>query len=247
MTSGFAVIMPAAGQSARFGDSHYKKPFAPLGARPVWMHSAERFSHRGDVKQLLLVISEEDRDDFRQRFGGSAALLGVQLVVGGRQRADSVRNALEKVRDDLDYVAVHDAARPCLVDAWISRVFAAAQQHGAAILAAPITGTVKRANAQQVIESTQSRAGLWEAQTPQVFRRDWLVEAYAKWPGGEATDESQMVEHLGKPVHLVPCSRMNLKITTQDDLRLAAQILPALPKPKLPGSTHPFPKDDHWR
>jgi 2-C-methyl-D-erythritol 4-phosphate cytidylyltransferase len=240
MMSGFAVILPAAGQSVRFGDMHYKKPFAPLGPSPVWMHAAERFTQRSDVKQLLLVISEDDREDFRERYGGSAALLGVQIVVGGRQRADSVRNALEKVREDVEYIAVHDAARPCLAESWIDQVFAAARQHGAAILAAPIVGTVKRVNAQQVIAATESREGLWEAQTPQVFRRDWLVEAYAKWPGGAATDDSQMVEQLGKSVHIVPCSRMNLKITTKDDLRLASRILQALPKPQLPGSPPQF-------
>jgi len=246
----FAVILPAAGRSTRFRDQHYKKPFAPLAGRAVWLHSAERFLNRRDVKQVIVVVAEEDREEFSRKFGANLAIMGVELCKGGAERADSIQNALARVRDDIDFVAVHDAARPCLADKWIDQVFAAAEQTGAAILAMPISATLKRTKGGKpspLIAETVDRAGLWEAQTPQVFRRDLLNKAYAARAGASPTDDAQLVERLGAAVALVEGSPMNLKITTKDDLRLAEQILKVLPKPKPEGVSHPFADDDLWR
>ncbi|HEX6961590.1 MAG TPA: 2-C-methyl-D-erythritol 4-phosphate cytidylyltransferase, partial [Lacipirellula sp.] len=131
------------------------------------------------------------------------------------------------------------------------QVFAAAEQGGAAILAVPISATLKRAEkggkGAPVIAETIDRSGLWEAQTPQVFRRDLLNNAYAARGGSASTDDAQLVERLGQSVALVEGSPMNIKITTKDDLRLAEQILKVLPKPKLEGFSHPFANDDMWR
>ena len=93
------------------------------------------FSIGQDVKQVIVVIDDEDREDFSRMFGANIAIMGVEVCAGGAERADSVQNALAKVRDDIDFVAVHDAARPCLADKWIDAVFAAAEKTGAAILA----------------------------------------------------------------------------------------------------------------
>lgn len=243
----FAVILPAAGQSSRFQDRHYKKPFANLAGRAVWLHSAERFLNRDDVKQVIIVVSPEDRDEFQSKFGANIAILGIEIVAGGRERADSVANALARVRPDIDFVAVHDSARPCLANEWIDDVFAAAQKSDAAILAIPVVGTLKRAGANHTIKETVSRQDLWEAQTPQVFRRQLLLDAYAQRRDSQPTDEAQLVEQLGRPVTIVPGSPINLKITTREDLRLAEHVLKALPKPKLLGPTHPFADDDMWR
>ncbi|WP_145086827.1 2-C-methyl-D-erythritol 4-phosphate cytidylyltransferase [Anatilimnocola aggregata] len=243
----FAVILPAAGKSSRFGDAFYKKPFAPLENRPVWMHAAEKFSNRPEVKQLLIVISPEDKDDFDEKFGGNAAMMGIEVVVGGTERSDSVQAALSRVRDDIDFVAVHDAARPCVAEEWIDRVFAAAEQTGAALLAAPVTATLKRVGNDKIIRETVPRETLWEAQTPQVFRRQLLLDAYARRGTELATDDAQLVERLPHPVTVVPCSAMNLKITSKDDLRLAAAILKVLPKPTLLSAPHPFADDHLWR
>ncbi|MEX2316833.1 MAG: 2-C-methyl-D-erythritol 4-phosphate cytidylyltransferase [Pirellulales bacterium] len=245
-----AVILPAAGQGRRFHDKAYKKPFAPLGGRAVWLHSAERFLNRANVKQLIVVIAAEDRDLFDMKFGANIAILGVQVVEGGKERADSVQRALEKLKDGIDFVAVHDAARPCLADPWIDDVFAAAERDGAAILASPIAATLKRVDdkgqPKRIVETVDRRA-LWEAQTPQVFRRDLILQAYAKRGSEPVTDDAQLVERLGHPVTIVPCSPLNLKITTRDDLKLAEQVLKVLPKPKLEGFQHPFAGDDLWR
>lgn len=245
--STFAVILPAAGQSRRFHDKAYKKPFAPLGGRAVWLHSAERFMNRADVKQVIVCISAEDRELFNVKFGANIAILGVEVVEGGEQRTDTVQRALERVKSDIDFVAVHDAARPCIADPWIDSVFAAAERNGAAILAAPVQSTLKRADQKKHITETVSRESLWEAQTPQVFRRQLLIEAYAKRGREPVTDDAQLVERLGKPVTIVPCSQLNLKITTRDDLKLAEQVLKVLPKPKLDAFQNPFAGDDLWK
>jgi len=173
--------------------------------------------------------------------------MGVEVIEGGAERIDSVQRALERVKDDIEFVAVHDAARPCIVDPWIDDVFAAAARDGAAILATQVQATLKRADQQKRITETVSRDGLWEAQTPQVFRRELLIEAYAKRGQGAVTDDAQLVERLGHAVTIVPCSPLNLKITTRDDLKLAEQVLKVLPKPKLEGFQHPFADDDLFR
>jgi 2-C-methyl-D-erythritol 4-phosphate cytidylyltransferase len=239
--------MPAAGKSSRFADQNYKKPFAPLAGRPVWLHAVERFMSRDDVKQLIVVISPEDREDFNFKFAANVAILGIDVVEGGEERLDSVAKALARVKPNIEYVAVHDAARPCLADQWISSVFAAAERTGAAMLAIPVAGTLKRVGANHVITETVSREGLWEAQTPQVFRRQLLLDAYAARGDFHATDDAQLVERLGHPVTVVTGSPINLKIATREDLRLAEHAIKALPKPKLIGPSHPFADDDKWR
>jgi 2-C-methyl-D-erythritol 4-phosphate cytidylyltransferase len=243
----FAVIVAAAGSSSRFKNQNYKKPFAPLANKAVWLHSAEKFLARDDVKQLILVIGAEDRENFAFKFGANVAIMGIDVVEGGSQRADSIQRALARVKPDIDFVAVHDAARPCLADEWITQVFDAAEKSGAAILAVPVSGTLKRASADHTVVETIARDNLWEAQTPQVFRRQLLLEAYAKRGDFHATDDAQLVERVGHAVTIVPGSPINLKITTREDLRLAEKALAALPKPKFTGPAHPFADDDMWR
>ncbi len=245
--SRFAVILPAAGRGSRFHDKSYKKPFAPLANKSIWLHSAERFLGRDDVVQTILVIAPEDREQFFFKFGANIAFMGVDVVDGGAERADSIEAALGHLKPQAEFVCVHDAARPALADAWIDAVFAAAEKTGAAILAVPVAGTLKRVGPDRKIEETVSREGLWEAQTPQVFRRELLLEAYAKRDGFQATDDSQLVERIGHPVTVVPGSPINIKITTKEDQRLAEHSLRALPKPKLSGPSHPFADGDMWR
>ena len=242
----FAVILPAAGRSSRFRDKSYKKPFAPLANKAIWLHSAERFLGRrrrgaddpGDCARGPRPISTSSSPP-------TSPFWAFEVIDGGAERADSVEAALARVKPEADFICVHDAARPCLTDAWIDDIFAAAEKTGAAIFAIPVAGTLKRVGADHKIEETVPRDSLWEAQTPQVFRRQLLLEAYAKRGGFPATDDAQLVERIGHPVTVVPGSPMNMKITTKEDQRLAEQALKALPKPKLPGPLHPF--DDRWR
>lgn len=235
----FAVIIPAAGQSSRFGDSRRKKPFVELKGRPVWVRAVEVFANRDDVAQLLIVVSPEDMEFFKEKFQANLAFMAVEIVPGGKQRADSVKNALARVRADIDFVAVHDAARPLIVKQWIDRIFAAAEQSGAAIPATPISSTIKRVANGRIVE-TVPRENLWAAQTPQVFRRQLLLDAYSRWDGSEATDEANLMERIGQPVTIVEGSPLNIKITTQEDFKMAEALLGALPQEKGLRSLHPF-------
>jgi 2-C-methyl-D-erythritol 4-phosphate cytidylyltransferase len=238
----FAVILPAAGRSSRFGDPKQKKVYAELDGRAVWLRAAEPFVNRDDVAQILLVIAPEDRELFERRFRPSVAFMNIRVVDGGAERSDSVARALELVDDSCDYVAIHDAARPCLTAEQVDAAFAAARAHGAALLAVPVSDTVKRVNAEKLAVETVSRHDLYLAQTPQIFRRDLILRAYANRGrlGTPATDDAQLVEAIGHPCAVIESSAMNLKVTTAADLRLASAVLHALPKPKRDGPAHPF-------
>ncbi|MHC4880740.1 MAG: 2-C-methyl-D-erythritol 4-phosphate cytidylyltransferase [Planctomycetota bacterium] len=240
----FAVILAAAGQSSRFGAKtpREKKVFQELKGRAVWLRSAEAFQNRDDVVQTLLVVSPDDLDWFKEKFQPNLAFMDIEVVAGGAERADSVQNALARVGSDVDFVAVHDAARPLIAKAWIDDIFAAAIETGAAIPGTPISSTVKKV-ADGVIEKTVPRTGLYAAQTPQVVRRELLLEAYAQRGSKPATDEASLVEHLGHPVMLVEGSQLNIKITTKSDLQIASAFLELLPKEKTLETLHPFADD----
>ncbi|MCS6864328.1 MAG: 2-C-methyl-D-erythritol 4-phosphate cytidylyltransferase [Gemmataceae bacterium] len=225
----FAVILPAAGRSSRFGGME-KKPFLSLAGRPIWQRSAEQFWNRDEVSKVYIVIAPEDRDDFRRRFGHLLAFSNAEVVDGGAERWESVANALARIPTDVEFVAIHDAVRPLVSGSLIDAVFRAAQQHGAAMLAIPVADTLKHVDATtHHVTATVSRSGLWQAQTPQVFRRDWLLEAYAQRHTITApiTDDAQLLETVGHPVVVVPGSPLNLKITTKADFELAEAILAA--------------------
>jgi 2-C-methyl-D-erythritol 4-phosphate cytidylyltransferase len=237
--STFAVILPAAGQSTRFADAWRKKPFVDLKGRPIWVRAAEAFLNRTDVVQTLICIAPDDVSWFKEKFVANLAFMNVEIVPGGTSRVESVQQALARVRPEAEFVAVHDAARPLIVRKWVDAVFTAAQEHDAAIPAVPLTSTIKRVDRGRLVE-TVDRRGLWSAQTPQVFRRTLLLEAFAKRDGFDATDEAQLVERIGHAVAVVEGWPMNLKITTKDDLRMAEALVDCLPQDKPLGSLHPF-------
>ena len=242
----FAVILPAAGKSSRFHDKE-KKPFTNLDGRAVWLRTVELFVTRDDVCQCLIVVAPEDQEMFRRRYTPNLAFLNVKIADGGRERFESVANALRLLPDEAEFVAVHDAVRPCLESSAIDAVFARAAQAGAAVLAVPIADTVKKVD-QGKVQSTVSRQGLWLAQTPQVFRRDWLVAAYSDRArlGKDVTDDAQLIEAAGHPVSVVEGSPTNIKITTRADLALADAILKSRPRPKGSGPIHPFAEEEMW-
>nr|ABX10565.1 4-diphosphocytidyl-2C-methyl-D-erythritol synthase [uncultured planctomycete 5H12] len=243
----FAVLIAAAGRSSRFNDPSYKKPFIKLHQKPVWLHSVERFQKRSDVKQVIIVISPEDQEEFMMKFGPNVAVLGLDVALGGDQRSDSVRNGMQKLDDGIEYVAVHDAARPCVSEDDIQAVFQAAEKSGAAILATPVTSTLKRVGTDHQIEETVDRKRLWQGQTPQVFRKDILLNAFQEIGDQQPTDEAQLIEMTGGKVSVVPGSPLNIKITTRADLRLAGACLDAAPKPKFDAPIHPFADDNLFR
>src|SRR3954469_3679759 len=218
----FAVILPAAGKSSRFGGKE-KKPFVNLDGTAVWLRAANQFANRSDVVQTILVISPDDRELVLRRYSANLMFLGIKVVDGGAERFESVANALALLKPEVDFVAIHDAVRPCTSSALIDAVFAAAAKEGAALPGLAVADTLKRVDNQMRVTQTVPRIGLWQAQTPQVFRKEWLVEAYTKRATGgkDITDDAQLVEAAGHPVRVIPGSPFNLKVTTHDDLKIA--------------------------
>ncbi len=255
----FCVILAAAGKSSRFSTANTKKPFAPLAGKAVWLHSAELFLKRTEVKQLIVVIAREDQDEFRMKFGANIAIHGIDVVIGGAERSDSVGNALGQVRPEIEFVAIHDAARPCIHDAMVDAVFTAAREHKIAVPTVPVHSTLKRSTDGQFVDQTVDRSNLYLSQTPQVFERALLTQMFAQrdkpdkrgalQPTNQAqpTDEAQLAEQQGLPVAMVPGSRLNIKITTQDDLQLAGLFLQGMPAPQFDAPIHPFNDDQLWR
>ena len=243
----FAVILPAAGKSSRFREKE-KKPFTNLDGRAVWLRTMEHFVTRKDVCQCIVVVAKEDQEMFRRRYGANLAFLNVQIADGGSERFESVGNALALLQPEAEFVAIHDAVRPCITEALIDAVFGKAAQTGAALLALPVTDTVKQVDAQHKVQATASRQGLWLAQTPQVFRREWIVDAHANRAklGKDITDDAQLIEAAGYPVHVVEGAPSNIKITTKADLLLAEAILKAQPKPRPSRPAHPFAEEEMW-
>ena len=223
-----SVILPAAGAGRRFGGDE-NKIFRPLGGRAIVLRTLEAFVGRDDVCQVQLVLSRQDMDVARQRFLWELDAGGVSLTIGGNSRSESVGNALGNLTDSAEMVCIHDAVRPCISRECIDAVIRKAAETGAAILAWPVHGTLKLAGRDGTIESTVSRERLWQAQTPQVFRRELIERAYAAAAHG-ATDDAALVEAAGHAVTLVPGHPGNIKITTPEDLALAEAILLARPE-----------------
>jgi len=236
-----AVIVPAAGAGKRFGDKE-NKIFAKINDSPLFVKALELFVNRPDVCQTILVVSPADLELLKTKYGAHIGLMGVKVVEGGAERYQTVQKALAAVTEDADLVAIHDAVRPCVAQEWIDKVFAKAEQTGAAILACPLRGTLKRTDKSGQVSETVDRQGLWEAQTPQVFRRPLLIDAFAAIDQvpKPITDDSQIVEAAGQPVHVVEGDPRNIKITTRGDLALAAALIKSLPKPKITGPRGPF-------
>lgn len=236
-----AVIVVGAGSGTRFGGEE-NKIFAHVEGQPCFLRTLQLFINRDDVCQSILVVSPADMATMRQKYAANLGFMGVKLVEGGAARHESVANGLAVVSDDAEFVAIHDAVRPCLIGEWIDAVFAEAQKSGAAIPATRVTTTLKRASDQKIIEETVSRDGLWQAQTPQVFRKDVIVKAYKDVPAADApvTDDAQLVEQSGHAVSIVESDPRNIKITTKGDLSLAGAIIKNLPQPKRGGQLGAF-------
>lgn len=218
--------MPAAGSGRRFG-SERNKLFAQLDGKPIWQQTAEMLRRHPAVVRLVMPISDDDRDYFENEKSRVIEQLQIEIVRGGAERTDSVGSGLDHLAtdNDIDLVAIHDAARPLVHTDELQRVFEKALQCGAAILASPMTATVKQSLDQGSSCSTIDRSILWMAQTPQVFKPDVLRQAYKRHRGRPATDDAELVSRTGVNVALVECSAENLKITHPGDLTVAEAIV----------------------
>jgi len=218
-----AALVLAAGRGERVGAT-LPKALLALAGRPLLVHAIEGLAACAELEAIIPVVPAA-------HLGECAALLRgrervAPPVAGGRERQDSTRAGLAALSPGVELVAVHDAARPLVRAREVAAVVAAARRHGAALLAVPLRDTLKRVVDDRIAE-TLPRASCWAAQTPQVFRVEWLREALAKADadGFGATDDAQLVERLGIPVHVVPGDPGNLKITWPEDLEIAELLL----------------------
>jgi len=217
-----SAILVAAGSSKRVG---FDKLFSKIGDRSVLEHALAAFEAAESVSEIIVVCRDPklvqdviNRADFRK----------VHAVVrGGERRQDSVQFGLNAVDQASEFVAVHDAARPLITSHEIERVFSVARKHAAAVLAAPITDTIKFADANQVVSGSIDRQNIFAMQTPQIFRRESLLDAYERVSRNSltVTDEVSAIEHAGGSIVIVPAQDHNLKITYASDLLLAEFIL----------------------
>src|SRR6185369_2775661 len=219
------AIVPAAGSGSRFGAEKPKQYLSLLG-RPLIYHALAALTACPEIDRVWVVLSPDD--PYWPQYDWSE--LGSKLETvrcGGATRAESVGNGLRAaamVAADDDWVLVHDAARPCLSAAMLAALFAdLADDPVGGILAVPVADTLKRADSEQRVAATEPRDGLWQAQTPQMFRYARLSEALAKCSA--VTDEAGAIEALGLKPKLVASDTTNLKVTYPADLALAAMIL----------------------
>jgi 2-C-methyl-D-erythritol 4-phosphate cytidylyltransferase len=229
-----AALVLAAGRGARFRESATPastaappKPFAQLHGCSLLGRSIRAMAEAGEIGPVLAVLPAdwlERWSDVQTELGSIAGLL--DPVAGGAERQDSVRAGLAALPGDVSHVAVHDAARPLVRPADVDRVVRAALAHGAALLATRATDTIHLAKA-TVIESSPARDECYVAQTPQVFRVDWLCEALrkAEADGVVGTDDATLVARLGIAVEIVESDAPNPKITRATDLAAAEAIL----------------------
>jgi 2-C-methyl-D-erythritol 4-phosphate cytidylyltransferase len=205
-----------------------RKQFRPLGGLPLLVHSLRVFQSSPVIDAVILAVPEADLHYCRMEIVESHRFTKVtQVVAGGKERQDSVRQALAVVGEGVHLVVIHDAVRPCVTETMVRQVVEAAAADGAAIIALPMRDTVKQVGGDRVIERTIDRTPLWLAQTPQAFRRDWLEEAHrkAQAEGLAATDDAFLMEWMGYPVRVVEGSGENIKVTRPEDLVIGEAIL----------------------
>jgi 2-C-methyl-D-erythritol 4-phosphate cytidylyltransferase/2-C-methyl-D-erythritol 2,4-cyclodiphosphate synthase len=220
------VAIIAAGGSGRRMGKEINKVFLPLAGTPVLARSAASLAACPEVDSLVVVIAAGEEAEAADLLAGQNLAKPWQVVTGGSERQYSVANALAAVEAAADIILVHDGARPLIEPATVSAAIAAAREHGAAGVAVPVKDTIKQV-ADGLIVATPDRAGLWAMQTPQVFTAALLRRAYAAAAreGWLATDDAALVERLGAKVAIVPGCYRNLKITTPEDLAVAAALL----------------------
>jgi len=222
----YIALVPAAGTAQRMGTATPKQ-YLEIAGRPLIDHTLRAIAADARISRVIVVLAPGDT---RFRAVSTGAPESVEtLYCGGETRAASVYHGLVVLRDavaDDDWVLVHDAARPCLSAAALGRLIAeVGEDEAGGLLAIPVADTLKRGDGENRVVETESRAGLWQAQTPQMFRYGILVDALRRAGQHSVTDEAGAVERIGLRPRLVMGEARNLKVTYPEDLELAARIL----------------------
>ena len=211
----------------RLGSS-VPKAFVKIGDRTILWYSLDAIRQVTSISEVVIAVPEGFENAARAEAAAAGLGMPVKITPGGIERQDSVRIALGLTSAESELVIVHDAARPLATAAIFEACIGAAARAGGAIAAIPAADTLKRV-ADNVIAETVARAGLWQAQTPQAFRRELIVAAHqrAASEGIVATDDADLVERTGVRVEVVEGSTANIKITTPSDLAIVEAIIAA--------------------
>jgi len=220
------VIIVAAGKSERMG-SNTDKAFLSLGSKPVVAWSLLAFEECTDIDQIILVVRKDQvlaAKSVTQMFGISKIRA---IVAGGARRQDSVQNGMKAMDPETRVVIVHDGARPCVTPELISEIIKYAKRNGCGVAASRVWDTIKYVERGTTVDHTVDRTKLWAVQTPQAFSAELLKRAYKTVEEQKATvtDEAGAVELIGEPVRLIEWPLPNIKITTAEDLPLAAAAM----------------------
>jgi 2-C-methyl-D-erythritol 4-phosphate cytidylyltransferase len=220
----YQVIIPAAGQGKRMGAGK-NKLLLELNNIPVFIHSLKVFDEDELCEGIILAIHPQDEEEFNFLLKKHKVKKVLDLVPGGKERQDSIYNALKTVKTE-GIILVHDAARPFILKEQIHRLLDTAQKTGAAIIGVPAKDTMKTVR-ENVVMATVERSSLWAVQTPQAFRFSLLYRAYEQAEKDDfiGTDDSSLVERISHPVTMVEGDYDNIKLTTQEDLFFAQAIL----------------------
>ena len=219
------ALVPAAGSGSRLGGEKPKQ-YVEIAGKPLLAHTLESLTEVGLILGIAVGLARDDRW-WHEEFSPSGRILGT--YVGGKSRAETVLRGLEYLEPHVhteDWVLVHDAARPCIRSSDIERLISErGDGPSGALLAVPVPDTMKQSNGRDQVERTISREGLWCAQTPQLFSYEALRDALQGSDLATVTDDSSAMEAAGYMPRLVPGRADNLKVTTREDLELAALIL----------------------
>jgi 2-C-methyl-D-erythritol 4-phosphate cytidylyltransferase len=217
-----AVIIVAAGSGKRFAHKTPKQ-FFKLNGKPMFIWSIKTFASIKSFKQIVVAVPKHMIESLKKL--KDKLLSKVDFVPGGTERFDSVKNGLTLIKDGIDFVAVHDAARPLISKRDILTVLKEAEKTKAAIAVEKTKDTIKLVSGKERILKTLDRNVLRNAQTPQIFERKLLKKAYSKKILGAVTDDSQLVEMLKIKVSAVETKFPNFKVTTKMDFSLAEKLL----------------------
>jgi 2-C-methyl-D-erythritol 4-phosphate cytidylyltransferase len=218
------AIIVAAGNSRRMG---FDKLLAEIAGQPVIAHAIAAFEDAVAVTAIVIVARADRHGEIKEVVRNQKFQKIHAVVKGGEHRQDSVRAGLENLPESARYVAVHDAARPLVTAEQIARVYELAQKRGATALAAPVSDTLKRADDDLIVNGSVDRHQLFAMQTPQIFERELIEEAYHRVFADtiEVTDEVSAIERIGGEIALVANEQPNFKITYPGDLPLAEFVL----------------------
>ncbi len=219
-------IIVAAGKSERMGVDA-DKAFLSLGSKPILAYSILAFEKCPDIDGVVLVVRKDKLNAARGMVQMFGCMKVKKIVAGGSLRQNSVKNGFDYISSDAKIVSIHDGARPCITPGLISETIRSAQHYGSGVAAIKITDTIKQADKGMIISKTLDRSKLWAVQTPQSFKRELLEKAFAVIEKKRltVTDEAAAVELISKGVRLVQASLSNIKVTTVDDIAIAAALL----------------------